>query len=161
MKKAICMMVAAVGMLVAPSCKNVGSLDTVSHDSIGSVGTVYYGTVTGARSITIDASDTDKNIGTIGGAALGAALGSLWGGGSARAVTTVGMGLVGAAAGRGVGKYTNQTQGQELTIRLDGSRGSRTITQPVYKGVGYIEVGTHGRLQVGGSTSKFLPDGHY
>ena len=89
MKKAICMMVAAVGMLVAPSCKNVASLDTVSHDSIGSVGAVYYGTVTGARSITIDASDTDKNLGTIGGAALGVALGGLWGGGRARGVTSL------------------------------------------------------------------------
>lgn len=160
MKKAICMMVAAVGMLVAPSCKNVGSLNTVSYDSAGTVGNIYYGTVTSARSVTIDASDSDKNLGTIGGAALGAALGSLWGGGSARAVTTVGMGLVGAAAGRGVGKYTQQTQGQVLTVKVDGSGRSYSVTQPVYKGVGYIEVGTHGQLQVGG-TSKFLPDGHY
>ncbi|MDO4752163.1 MAG: hypothetical protein Q4A24_08675 [Akkermansia sp.] len=160
MKKVICMMVAAAGLLVTPSCKNVASLDTVSHDSVGSVGTVYYGTVTSARNVTIDASDTDKDLGTIAGGALGAALGSLWGGGRARAVTTVGMGLVGAAAGRGVGKYTTQTQGQVLTIKLDGSGRRHTVTQPVYKGVGYIPVGAHGQLQVGGN-SKFLPDGYY
>lgn len=159
MKKTIVALVLAAGLLAVPSCKNLGSLDTVSANQAGAVGEVISGTVVNARNVTIDSDSSTKNMGTLIGAAVGAGAGQLLGGGSGRAVSTVGFGALGAMAGRGAAKYGDQTQGQVLTIKADGKNGKTyNVTQPVYDGVGYIPVGTHGTLQLGGG-GKFLPDG--
>ncbi len=159
MKKSIIALVMAVGALTVPSCTNLGSLNRVSANQVGAVGEVVSGTVVNARNVTIDTDSSTKNMGTVLGAAVGAGAGQLLGGGSGRVVSTVGFGALGAMAGRGVAKYGDQTQGQVLTIRADGKNGrTYTVTQPVYEEIGYIPVGTHGTLQLGGG-GKFLPDG--
>lgn len=159
MKKSIIALVMAVGALAVPSCTNLGSLSSVSANQVGAVGEVVSGTVVNARNVTIDTDSSTKNMGTIVGAAVGAGAGQLLGGGSGRVASTVGFGALGALAGRGVAKYGDQTQGQVLTIRADGKNGKTyTVTQPVYSEIGYIPVGTHGTLQLGGG-GKFLPDG--
>lgn len=159
MKKSIIALVMAVGALAVPSCTNLGSLNRVSANQVGAVGEVVSGTVVNARNVTIDTDSSTKNMGTVLGAAVGAGAGQLLGGGSGRVVSTVGFGALGAMAGRGVAKYGDQTQGQVLTIRADGKNGrTYTVTQPVYEEIGYIPVGTHGTLQLGGG-GKFLPDG--
>ena len=158
MKKTIIAFVLAAGLLAVPSCTNLGSLDTVSSNQAGAVGEVITGTVTNARNVTIDTDSSTKNMGTILGAAVGAGAGQLLGGGSGRVASTVGFGALGALAGRGAAKYGDQTQGQVLTIKADKGGRTYNVTQPVYEGVGYIPVGTHGTLQLGGG-GKFLPDG--
>ena len=152
MKKSIIALVMAVGALAVPSCTNLGSLNRVSANQVGAVGEVVSGTVVNARNVTIDTDSSTKNMGTVLGAAVGAGAGQLLGGGSGRVVSTVGFGALGAMAGRGVAKYGDQT-------RADGKNGrTYTVTQPVYEEIGYIPVGTHGTLQLGGG-GKFLPDG--
>lgn len=159
MKKTFSLLVLAVGLLVAPACTGVGTLSQVSANRVGSVGQVIYGTVISARNVTIDTDSSTKNMGTVIGAAVGAGAGQMLGGGSGRVVSTVGFGALGALAGRGLAKYGDQTQGQVLTIRADGKNGATyNVTQPVYKEIGYIPVGCHGTLQLGGD-GKFIPDG--
>lgn len=148
----------AASMLAVPSCTNLGSLDTVSANQSGAVGEVITGTVVNARNVKIDTDSSTKNMGTLIGAAVGAGAGSLLGGGSGNVVSTVGFGALGAMAGRGAAKYADQTAGQVLTIKADKGGRTYNVTQPVYKNIGYIPVGTHGTLQLGGG-GKFLPDG--
>lgn len=135
-------------------------MNQVSSNEVGSVAQVIPGTVVSARTVRIDASSSDKNLGTGIGAALGAGSGALLGKGKGQLVSSVGFGVLGALAGRGASKYANQSDGQELVIQADKGGAQYRVTQPVYQQVGIIPVGTHGSLQYGGTGSKFLPDGY-
>lgn len=149
-----------MGLFALPSCSNMSSLDSVSSASVGKATQVVPATVIAARSVTVQATDTDKNIGTGVGAAVGVGAGQLLGGGKGRVASAVGFGLLGALLGREVGSQAGKKAGQQLTVKLDGSKKRYSVTQPVYKEVGLITVGTHGSLYIGASDSKFLPDGH-
>ncbi len=147
------------GILGLTSCSGTRSLNSVSANSIGSVGQLIPGTVTGERTIDVEATDTSRNLGTGVGAAIGAGAGSLLGRGKGQIVSSVGFGVLGALAGREVGEAVGKTKGQILTIKADAGEQSYTVTQPIYKEIGAIQVGTHGNLQYSGAESKFLPDG--
>lgn len=160
MKKTLITGVLALSVLLVPSCANLANLDRVAYNEVGSVAQVIPGTVVSARTVRIDASASDKNIGTVLGTAIGAGSGSLLGGGKGQIVSTVGFGALGALAGRGVAKSANQADGQELLIQADKGGATYRVTQPIYEQVGVIPVGVHGNLQYGGKGSKFLPDGY-
>ncbi len=159
MKSFYIAMLAAAATLV-PACSNWADPNYVSANEIGAVSEVIAGTVVGAQRIRIDAESSDKNLGTGLGAAVGAGAGQLLGGGSGRIASTVGFGIVGALAGRSVGKYANQADGQLLHIRADQGGRTYQVKQPVYKGIGEIPVGTHGYLSLGSRGSSFRPDGY-
>lgn len=158
MKAIVYMSLLAVGLAIVPSCSNYANFNRVSANSVGSVSQVIPGTVVSARTVRIDASSSDKSLGTGLGAVVGAASGALLGRGKGQLVSAAGFGLAGAGLGRGIGKYANQSDGQELTIQADKGHQMYTVTQPIYKGYGAIPVGTHGNLQYG-SNAKFVPDG--
>lgn len=160
MKKTLITGVLALSVLLVPSCANLANLDRVANNEVGSVAQVIPGTVVSARTVRIDASSSDKNLGTALGTAIGAGSGALLGKGKGQIVSAVGFGALGALAGRGVSKYANQADGQELVIQADKGGAQYRVTQPVYEQMGVIPVGTHGNLQYGGSGSKFLPDGY-
>lgn len=160
MKKNIITSLLALSVVLVPSCANLANFNAVGANEIGSVAQVIPGTVISARTVRADASSTDKNLGTGIGAALGAGAGSLLGKGSGQVVSAVGFGVLGAMAGRGVSKYANQSDAQELVIQADGSKAQYRVTQPIYEQLGPIPVGTHGSLQYGGAGSKFVPDGY-
>lgn len=160
MKKTFVIGMLAACVALVPSCANWANMSYVSAGHVGAAAEVHSGTVVSARTIRIDADDATKNMGTGLGAAIGAGAGSLLGRGKGNVVSTVGFGVVGALAGRGVAKYTGQADGQELTIRLDGSKRRIRVTQPVFKGIGPIPAGTHGTVEMGSGTSKFIPDGY-
>lgn len=160
MKKTLITGVLALSVLLVPSCANLANLDRVANNEVGSVAQVIPGTVVSARTVRIDASSSDKNLGTALGTAIGAGSGALLGKGKGQIVSAVGFGALGALAGRGVSKYANQADGQELVIQADKGGAQYRVTQPVYEQMGIIPVGTHGNLQYGGSGSKFLPDGY-
>lgn len=153
--------IAAIAMSVAllPSCANMASFNSTSATSVGTVAQLIPGTVVSARSVTIEATASDKNVGTGLGAAIGAGSGSLLGRGKGQTVSTVGGGVVGAVVGRTLASQAAKTAGQELVIQADGTQTQYRVTQPVYEQFGAITVGTHGNLEYG-STSKFVPDGH-
>lgn len=159
MKATLLTLALALGVALLPSCSDMTSLNSVSANSVGTVAQLIPGTVIAARTVQIDASSTDKNLGTGFGAAIGAGAGSLLGRGKGQLVSSVGFGVLGAAVGRATGKEIGKTAGQQLTIQADGKGGKQyTVTQPIYEQIGAIPVGTHGNLQYG-SVSKFLPDG--
>lgn len=160
MKATLMTALLAAGLLILPSCSDMTSLNSISADSVGSSAEVIAGTVVSARVVDVDASSSDKNLGTMLGTAVGAGAGSLLGRGKGQIVSTVGFGVVGALAGRGAGKALGKTKGQELVIKADGSGKQYRVTQPIYSQIGAIPVGTHGNLELGVSGSKFLPDGH-
>lgn len=160
MKSKIYATLLALSLVLVPSCANLGSLNRVGANEVGSVAQVIPGTVVSARTVRADASSSDKNLGTVLGAALGAGSGSMLGRGKGQVVSTVGFGALGAMVGRGVGKYANESDAQELVIQADSDKKQYRVIQPIYKELGAIPVGTHGSLQYGGSGSKFVPDGY-
>lgn len=159
MKKNTFIALVAAGVLGLSSCSDMTSLNSTSASSVGTVAVVVPGTVVSARTVEVEASSADKNLGTAVGAALGAGSGSLLGRGKGQIVSTVGFGIVGALAGRSVGAAVGKTKGQELVIRSDKDRQQYRVIQPIYSQIGAIPVGTHGNLQYGNGNSKFLPDG--
>ncbi len=159
MKSFYVTMLAAMAVFV-PSCSNWADPNYVSANEIGAVSEVVAGTVVSAQRIRIDAGSSDKNLGTGLGAAVGAGAGQLLGGGSGRIASTVGFGVVGALAGRSVGKYANQADGQLLMIQADKGGKTYQVKQPVYQGIGEIPVGAHGYLSLGSRGSSFRPDGY-
>lgn len=148
-----------MGLFAVTSCTDMASLSSTSPNALGTVAQVVPGTVVSARNVQVDATASDKSLGTGVGAAVGAGAGSLLGRGKGQLVSTVGFGIVGALAGRGVASQAGKTAGQELTIRVDGTKQTYRVTQPIYSQIGAIPVGTHGNLEISGNTSKFLPDG--
>ncbi len=159
MKKNTFIALVVAGVLGLSSCSDMTSLNSTSASSVGTVAVVVPGTVVSARTVEVEASSADKNLGTAVGAALGAGSGSLLGRGKGQIVSTVGFGIVGALAGRSVGAAVGKTKGQELVIRSDKDRQQYRVIQPIYSQIGAIPVGTHGNLQYGNGNSKFLPDG--
>ncbi len=150
----------AASALVLSSCNNLADYYASPATAAGTIGEVIPGTVTGARDIMLEASNTSKNLATIAGAAIGAGAGSLLGGGSGNVVSTVGFGVVGAAAGRTAANYADQTPGQILTVKSDKTGRTYNVTQPIYRQFGAIPVGTHGNLTVSNNNSVFAPDGY-
>ncbi len=160
MKKAFLVTLMAMAVTLVPSCANLANPYAASANEAGSVGEVIAGTVVQATKIRIDASNTDKNLGTILGAGVGAGAGQLLGGGSGRVASTVGFGLAGALAGRAAGKYATQADGQELMIKADQGGKIYRIQQNIFEGIGEIPVGTHGYLSIGSKKNVFRPDGY-
>lgn len=158
MKTKYCVMALVAGSMMLASCDTMNKFNYVNNNQVGVATQTFGATVVAARDVTIDASSTSRNLGTGLGAALGAGAGSLLGGGKGQLVSTVGFGVLGAAAGRGLGDM-NTTSGQQLTVKLDNSKTTYTVTQPIMDQIGRIGVGQHGVFQMGGNSSCFIPDG--
>ena len=159
MKKTYIIALLAAGLLGFSSCSDMASLNSMSADSLGTAAQVIPGTVVSARTVQVEASSEDKNLGMGLGTALGAGAGSLLGRGKGQIVSAVGFGVVGALAGRGVAASMGKTKGQELVVRADADKKQYRVIQPIYSQIGAIPVGTHGHLQYADKGSKFLPDG--
>ena len=147
----------AAGTILVPSCTSMSDYDSISYNDLGGIHETYPATVTAARYVRAGASNETKAWSTIAGTAIGAGAGQLLGGGSGRVVSTVGFGLVGAAAGRGIAEGFG-THAQELTVKVDGTKKYYTVTQPIYKQFGAIPEGTKGTLYVGSGRSRFVPN---
>lgn len=158
MKTVHYVMALAAGALALTSCDTMNNLNYADYNAVGVATRSVGATVVSARDTRIDSSETSRNLGTGIGTALGAGAGSLLGRGKGQLVSAVGFGLAGALAGRAIGD-ANTTAGQTLTVKLDGSSQRYTVTQPIYKQIGRIPVGSHGNFQMGGNQSRFIPDG--
>lgn len=149
--------VLAAATLLVPSCTSMSDYDKISFEDLGGVHETMDGTVVAARYVKADASNETKAWSTALGTAVGAGAGQLLGGGSGRVASTVGFGVVGALAGRGIAEGFG-THAQELTVKVDGTKKYYTVTQPIYKQFGAIPVGTRGTLHVGNGRSRFVPN---
>ncbi len=145
--------------LLTTSCSTMVNGNNISPNKVGYGARVFPATVVAAKNVNIETTSSAKNMGTGVGAALGAGAGQLLGGGSGRIVSTVGFGVLGALAGRSLTDSMGGTQGQTLTVQIDGTTQYYSVTQPVYEQYGYIPVGAHGLYYHGTNDSRFEPDG--
>ncbi len=149
----------ALGGLVLSSCSGVKDFDRVHGSSLGIVGKSHQATVVSAQRTMVSADSSTKNLATVAGGVAGAGLGNVFGGGSGNTLYTVAAGIGGAVIGRSVASRAGQTYAQRLAVKVDGAKGTYTITQPIYKQFGEIQVGTRGELVESGGASYFRP--HY
>jgi outer membrane lipoprotein SlyB len=78
---------------------------------------VELGTVVAVRKVQIEGSQS--GVGTVGGAAVGAIAGSAIGGGRGSAIASVLGGIGGLVLGSKMEEGVTQTEGQELTVKLE------------------------------------------
>ena len=147
--------------LLTTSCSTMVNGNNVSPNKVGYGAQAFPATVVAAKNVNIETTSTAKNLGTGVGAVLGAGAGQLLGGGSGRVVSALGFGAAGALAGRYLTDSMGNTQGQTLTVKIDGSNQLYSVTQPVAEQVGYIPVGAHGMYYHGTNNCRFEPDGTY
>lgn len=121
---------------------------------------IFPGTVIAAKKVTLEASKTGKGVasGSISGWASSAGFMGLTSSGK-RDKQAGGALLLLSVLTRGyTEKAMSNTQGQHLTVQVDGTDQYYSVTQPVTKKVGYIPVGTHGLFYHGSNESHFEPD---
>ncbi len=151
----------AVGCtLLTTSCSTMVDGNNVSPNQVGYGARAFPATVVAAKNVNIETTSSAKNVGTGVGAVLGAGAGQLLGGGSGRVVSALGFGAAGALAGRYLTDSMGNTQGQTLTVQIDGTNQLYSVTQPVTKQNGYIPVGAHGIYYHGTNNSRFEPDAY-
>lgn len=160
-KKYIFMAMVAGAALLTSSCTSMVSGNSVAANKVGYGAQAFPATVVAAKNVKIETSSTAKNVGTGVGAVLGAGAGQMLGGGSGRIVSAAGFGVLGALTGRYLTDAAGNTQGQSITVRIDGTNQLYSVVQPVSESVGYIPVGAHGLYYHGTNNSRFEPDGTY
>ncbi len=145
--------------VLSTSCSTMVDGNNVSPNQVGHGQQAFPATVVAARNVNIETTSTARSLGTGVGAVLGAASGALLGGGTGQLVSSAGFGVVGALAGRYLTDSMGNTQGQVITVQIDGTNQLYSVTQPVSEQVGYIPVGAHGMYYHGANYSRFEPYG--
>ena len=120
MKHLITVVLAAAGLAFLSGCASSLSSGAYARDSARQMQTVYYGTVQSIRTVQIEGTKTP--VGTGAGAIAGGILGNQVGGGSGRALATVGGALLGGVAGSAAEEGITRQTGYEITVRLDNGR---------------------------------------
>ncbi|MFP4154260.1 MAG: glycine zipper 2TM domain-containing protein [Halothiobacillaceae bacterium] len=114
----LAVVIAAAALL--SGCASSLSGGTYNRADARQVMTVEYGTVQSVRPVRIEGTRTP--IGAGAGALAGGILGSTIGGGTGRALATVGGAVAGGMAGAAIEEGATRQQGLEITIRLDSGR---------------------------------------
>jgi outer membrane lipoprotein SlyB len=127
MKKTMILTLSAAALIGLSGCAPYGA-PVVSEGATNQVLTYDTGTIRSVRYVVVE-SQTQSAVGTLLGAAAGAALGHMVGKGTGRDLATIGGGLAGAY----VGNQASKANASELTIRTDKGR---TVVI-VVKGTGY------------------------
>jgi len=120
MKRLFVAVLALSGMVFLSGCASSLSSGAYSRDSARQMQTVYYGTVDSVRTVQIEGTKTP--VGTGAGAVAGGILGNQVGGGSGRALATLGGALIGGVAGSAAEEGITRQPGYEITVRLDNGR---------------------------------------
>lgn len=137
MKKGYLYALATAVTLMLGGCASQG-LPTVDSSATRQVATAEVGTIQSLRYVAVK----DNGVGALIGAATGAVLGHMVGGGHGKDLATLGGGLAGAY----VGSQVAQANAQELTVHL--SNGKRVVV--VSKGTRF-QVGQRVRIVRSGS----------
>jgi outer membrane lipoprotein SlyB len=148
---ALTVLVGSLSVLAA--CANdTASSSVYSYGQAQREQIVRTGTVEAVRGVTIQ-KDSSSGAGVIAGGALGGVAASTIGGGTGNILATIGGGLLGAMAGNAVENRVGQTQGQEITVRLDNGE-TRVIAQAADVAIG---VGQRVRLISGNGPTRVVP----
>ena len=127
MKKSLIMAIGTAALIGLSGCAPYGA-PVMSEGAVNQEMHYETGTIRSVRHVAVQ-STTDKTVGSLLGAAAGAALGHMVGGGHGKDLATIAGGLAGAY----VGNQVSKANASELTIRTDHGR---TIVV-VVKGTGY------------------------
>lgn len=112
--------------LTLAGCASTYGAGTVSSGSVNQMQTVYYGTVTSVRQVTI--KPERSLIGTATGAVLGGLAGSELGGGDkAQTAGAIGGAVLGGLAGNEAGKAVGTKQGYAYVVQLENGQTSEII----------------------------------
>lgn len=106
-----------MGLLLLTGCMESRAGNVYTRDQARTSQSVNYGTILRVELVTIEGSQS--GVGTLAGGAMGGVLGSAVGGGSGRAIATVGGAILGGAAGAAAEKGLTTAQGVELEVELD------------------------------------------
>jgi outer membrane lipoprotein SlyB len=109
-----------LSLALVSGCASSLSSGAYTRDSARQMQTVQYGTVDSVRTVQIEGTKTA--VGTGAGAVAGGILGNQVGGGSGRALATVGGALLGGLAGSAAEEGITRQAGYEITVRLDSGR---------------------------------------
>jgi len=120
MNRLILAVIALGGAVFLAGCASSMSSGAYSRDSARQMQTVYYGTVDSVRTVQIEGTKTP--VGTGAGAVAGGILGNQVGGGSGRALATLGGALLGGVAGSAAEEGITRQPGYEIVVRLDNGR---------------------------------------
>lgn len=126
MKTKILIVASAMAMGLI-SCSSYGPSDTYTQADIGETMEVKTGKIVGLKNIIINPSDRDY--GTLLGAAGGALAGNTLGGGTGKTLFTAGGLLAGAMAGNQIDKAVNQVEGYQVEIKIDGENRVESVRQ--------------------------------
>jgi len=127
MKKGLITALSAAALIGLSGCAPYGA-PVVNANAVNQEMHYETGTIKSVRNVAVQ-SQTDNAVGTLLGAAAGAALGHMIGAGKGQDLATIGGGLAGAY----VGSQASKANASELTIRTD--RGRTVVI--VVKGTGY------------------------
>lgn len=123
--------IAAIGltaMAISACTPEVGGSD-YSVQGVGSVSNTAKGTIVSVRAVKIHARDRSKpGVGAVAGGLGGAAIGSQFGGGRGRYLTTAAGAIGGALAGHAIEQKVTEQTGYEYQVKLDKG-GTISITQ--------------------------------
>lgn len=142
--------------LAVTGCANSYGTSTTSSASVGQASTVYAGTVTSVREVTIR---PDRSIiGTATGAVLGGLAGSELGGGDkAQTAGAIGGAVVGGIAGNEAGKSLGTQRGFAYIVRFE----TGDVKEIVQGADVYIAPGTPVDIIAGADGWKLIPRGGY
>jgi outer membrane lipoprotein SlyB len=135
MKKMISLaaLLAAAALLTACTTQESLSGSAYSRSSARQGSTVRFGTIELMEEVLIEG--TGGQMSSIGGAILGAAVGSSIGGGSGKTIAMAAGGVGGAALGSAVGHKVSQRKGIEITVRYSDTQQLESIVQEPGKDV--------------------------
>ena len=125
-------LIAVLAGLLAAGCTIPSSRRTIPASQAGVMQSVETGVVTSVRQVNIEGKRT--NLGMYGGGIVGAAAGSGIGKGAGASMASAGGAVVGAIAGQAVEEAATRKYAQEISIRLDDGR-TIVVTQEVQSGL--------------------------
>lgn len=117
-KKSSVALMIVVSALMA-GCTSQYSGTSYSSSEALTAQTVNYGVVTSVQNVQIRGTDSDINVGSVGGTVLGAIAGSQIGGGWGRVAGGVGGAVLGGVAGNAVQKGVTKENGINIVVKLD------------------------------------------
>ena len=162
--RAFCLFSVCV-MLSTAACAPKDSQRQYQEGEVGISHAVEFGTILNMREVAIATKNT--NIGTLGGGAVGAGLGSYAGSGSGTSWATAGGALVGAVAGYYAEQAMGDRTGYEYVVQLQSGE-VKTIVQEKAEGdvvfnagdtvmLQYVDVGDHGKKREEAGYQRLLP----
>ncbi|UIP27060.1 glycine zipper 2TM domain-containing protein [Photobacterium sp. TLY01] len=141
-------------VLAVSGCARNPYGDTYGRSQAQQIQQVKYGTIIQIDPVTLEGEQ--NVVGTIAGAAVGGILGSKIGGGSGSDIAAIGGGLLGGYAGSKASQNLSESNGVNLTIKLDDTGETIAIVQAADPNM-VFRVGQKVRINVTGRTARVVP----